>query len=314
MLVSHFRESDGMVRRFLASVDSQVGDMSGVSVTVCDDGAGNAVGEDVLGGHLVPVRHIVADRGGVSHTRNALLDAATGDHLMFCDCDDVLSDARAVARITGSVGGCDVLVTPYLEELQGGGVAVRSSPHMVQGKVFRRKFLTENGIRFCDDLVVSGDPYLTSQALHASRSTRRLGVPTYLWARNDGSVSREDGHLQRVHWLHVECDGLLADRFLEMGLPDARAEHVQRVVCQSYVLTHCPGWRDHGCAFELGYAERILSWWLRRLWDDYSEIPERERLRHYRGTSRHYGCDPGFDGIAGWARDVMELRTPVPSV
>ena len=311
LLVSHHREPADVVARLLSSVDAQRGvDPSRVRVTICNDGHERPLPEGIERGHPYEVRYFEAERGGVSHTRNALLDAATGDYLMFCDCDDLLAGPGSLRRTIELCEGVDVAVPAFLKETEGGGLVTEdSNVQMIQGKAFRRRYLADNGIRFCDDLVESGDPYFTWQAALLTQRKRFAHDATYIWAYNEGSVCRgEEDHFHRNFWCVVEREGLLADRFERLGMAERARFFAQRLVTQSYLVMHQDRWHAHEHEFRCRLAVRRLSWWLARHYGAYLSVGERRRRRHYECAAALYGGGPdaGFGGIDGWAREIME--------
>lgn len=309
ILVCHYNEPLDYVRSFLSSVDSQ-DDLDGVRVVICNDGSEVPVTFDLIEGHEYEVSYIESARGGLSHTRNVLLDEADADYVMLCDIDDHFLDDGSVGRLKSLCDGCDVVQTDFVKRYANGTWDIL--PHdvnLVHGKAFRREFVAENGIRFADDLVMASDGYFLTQTSLLSGSTVTSNEPLYVWEQREGSVSHRDRDFVVVnHWYAVEANGLLAERFSDRR--DLHGMFVARLVHGSYLRMHSDRWAAHAEEFGCRFAMRTLAWWLKRYYREYLSLPEGGRRHRYEVTLASSGLgDPGFDGIGEWARDVMECVT-----
>ena len=310
LLVSHYREPREVVDGLLRCIDSQRDvDFSEVLVTVCNDGID--VPLDLSAAHPYEVRYMEAERGGVSHTRNALLDAATGDHVMFIDCDDRLLGDRSLSRLVELSGLADMVIPSYMQERADGTLVRRDNRiQMMQGKVFRLSFLRERGIRFDDDFVIAGDPYFLWQAaLLGSRAVVR--EPLYVWTYNVGSVCRDEPlHFHKAMWRRVESDGRLCALFDSLGMHGWADIFVRRLVTQPYVVRSTDGWTHCADTFDGMLARRTLAWWLARYLDRYLVMPEPVRRAAYDGFVRSYQSEPsgGFAGMVAWARGAADFE------
>lgn len=313
ILISHYREPPQVVGRLLSSMDRQRGvDFRDVSVLICNDGHDVPLDDKSLSGHPYEVAYFEREHGGVSSTRNALLDRATADYVTFFDCDDILAGDDALHEMTGRLDGCDLLSVPYLEEDEQGNLTPRGGRRqMIQGKVFRREFLVEGGIRFDDDLVMSGDPYFLWQAYFLAKG-RRYGLrPAYVWKYNRGSVSRDsDVHAAYAYWYRVETFGLLHDMFARMGRNDEASFFANELFADSYVMAHTEMWRVIGGTFEEGVGLRRIAWWTKRLLGDYRRIGERDRKSALMRAARERGSMPphGYDGMREWLESTWEAH------
>jgi len=103
----------------------------------------------------------------VSAARNAALDAATGEYVMFCDADDMFYNACGLYIIFKEINGegFDSLVSTFVEETRNPITKeifylnhdVDST--FVHGKVHRRKYLIDNNIRWNNNLTIHEDSF-----------------------------------------------------------------------------------------------------------------------------------------------------------
>ena len=155
ILVNHYQENESIVERFLSSLAMQKG--VGFRVMLCSDG-GVRLTPDLFCKFPFEITYQYLPHTGVCHTRNVMMDKATADYLMFCDVDDCFSSPYGLSSLMSAAekSGADVIGSPYqCERLINGKyeyATYKNDTIRVHGKIFRRAYLTENHIRFPDEL------------------------------------------------------------------------------------------------------------------------------------------------------------------
>ncbi|MCL2797793.1 MAG: hypothetical protein FWD58_07040, partial [Firmicutes bacterium] len=91
--------------------------------------------------------------------------------------------------------GVDIYNWDFLEEALVNN-AFRYVKHtedfiFLHGKVFRKAFLDEHAITFCDELVKDGDVYFNAMCRSLAKNIRIMPEPVYVWCHNPLSISRE---------------------------------------------------------------------------------------------------------------------------
>lgn len=174
--------------------------------------------------------------GGVSSARNAGLDLAQGEFVMFVDSDDVLLP-DAVERMMEGISGEDLIIggftsfiggVPHREVLPSRdrkyGSAdmtaffeenIRRNCEMLDApwaKMFRRK--TIGSLRFCTELQYAEDKLFVFGFLAQCRSVRTCPVPVYGYFIRPGSLGsdvKSDFHLMQLRHFLPKYAGLLED-------------------------------------------------------------------------------------------------------
>lgn len=143
-------------------------------------------------------------QGGVSAARNAGLDAAESEWVMFCDFDDMLYSCDSLFRILESIRqagkDADLLWSSFwIEMLTTDGKWLKRGKEwnsvFIHGKVYRREFLIGHGIRFDEELCYSEDAMFNALAVMECDQKRIARIPetVYMWCYRSGSLSNYEG-------------------------------------------------------------------------------------------------------------------------
>ncbi len=190
-------------------------------------------------------RTIHKKNGGVSSARNAGINLAKGEYLMFVDSDDALLP-DALERMMEGVVNEDVIIggyTAFIGGLPGREVLprktcsykgeelnsffednIRRNCEMLDApwsKMFRRK--TVGDLRFCEDLSYAEDKLFVFSFLAKCHSAHTCGVPVYAYHIRPGSLGSDissDRHLMQLRRflpMYVDVLSSLAARFPASG-------------------------------------------------------------------------------------------------
>ena len=201
ILVPQYKETDDIVKPLLDSIAiQQNADMDEIGVIICNDGSDVFLTDEFINSYPFEVQYFKEEHGGVSATRNKCLDHSNADYVMFCDADDMFYNACGLYILFREmdIGRFDALISAFTEETRdprtGDPIYINRDMDstFVHGKVYRRKYLLKNKIRFNPDLTIHEDSYFNCLAQKCAREIKYCQTPFYLWKWRDESVCRHD--------------------------------------------------------------------------------------------------------------------------
>ena len=321
ILVPQYKETDEVVKPLLDSIAIQQNvDFSEIGVIICNDGSDVHLSVELLSSYPFDVEYHLCPHRGVSATRNACLDYATADYVMFCDVDDMFFNACGLWILFREMAtGFDSLVSVFVEEtrLPGTGEVTyinrQQDSTFVHGKVHRRQYLLDRRIRFNDALTIHEDSYFNILAQNLSQNVKYCPTPFYLWKWRDDSVCRHDPkYILRTYGNMLDSNDALVDEFLRRGLGDKAAFYTAFMIFDAYYAMNKPEWinqenREYHQTTELRFAGYYAKH--RDLWNS---IPAGDRMaisNAVRSRSVSEGMQMEAVTIDGWLRHIETLQS-----
>ena len=291
ILVPHFSETPEEIEPLLDSLAIQQSvDFAEFGVVIAHDGP-DATHLPAEWSERYPfaIEHVqLPEHVGVSACRNAALDAATADYVMFCDADDMLCHVCGLHIVFNEIErGFDTLTSCFIEETRHPEtkaplyVIHDMDSTFVHGKVHRRGYLVDNGIRFKDELTVHEDSYfnILAQNLADPERAKYCPHPFYLWKWRDSSVCRHDpDYILKTYNNMLDSNDALVGEFERRGRHDKAREYACFMVFDAYYTMNKKEWvdkthADYRAAVEARFARYFADH--KALWD---EVPEAERM------------------------------------
>lgn len=200
LILTHYKSPFSLGKPFFDMLALQRNvDFSKVGVVLINDGADSALDDDLFKDYPFRVDNITIPHGGVSRARNAGIDASKADWVMVCDFDDQISTTLGLQLLFSAIeeDDKDMYWSHFLEEVPTEDGAMKLLPHdrdviFIHGKLFRRQWLVDNNIRFCDGLTLHEDVFFNTIAQAVADEDRIGEIKTgfYLWCHNPQSVGR----------------------------------------------------------------------------------------------------------------------------
>lgn len=254
ILVPQYKETEEIIKPLLDSIELQQNvDFDDIGVIIVNDGTDIHLSEDFLKKYKFKIEYILNEHKGVSATRNACLDKATADYVMFCDADDMFFNMCGLYIILREIenGGFDSLTSVFVEETRVPGtkepiyINHQMDSTFVHGKVHRRKYLIERNIRWNDNLTIHEDSYFNCLCQKLSKNVKYCPTAFYLWKWRDGSVCRNDfKYILKTYNNMLDSNTALVNEFLTRGRYEDAQFYCTSMVFDAYFTMNKKEWID----------------------------------------------------------------------
>lgn len=275
ILVPQHTETEDVIKPLLDSIETQqqVDLSEDVGVIIVNDGTDVHLSREFLDRYGFEVQYHLAEHGGVSAARQRALDLATADYVMFCDADDMfLSNCGLYVVFREMEGnGFDSLVSAFTEETRDprtGAVAYINrdmDSTFVHGKVHRRRFLLEKGIRWNEGLTIHEDSYFNCLCQRLAGELKYCAQPFYLWRWRDESVCRRDPkYILKTYSNMLDSNDALVDQFvMRERKADAQFYAVNMVYDAYYTLNKEEWINQDNQAYRKAVEQRFRDYWMK---------------------------------------------------
>lgn len=321
ILVPQYDETEEVIKPLLDSLAIQQSiDFSELGVIICNDGSDTILDEGFLQQYPFMIEYHKEPHKGVSATRNACLDYATADYVMFCDADDMFYNACGLWIIFNEInnGGFDSLVSIFVEETH---LPETNAPFyinhemdstFVHGKVHNRDYLKRNNIRWNNNLTIHEDSFFNILCQNLSTNVKYCQSPFYLWKWRDNSVCRHDPkYILKTYKNMLESNNALIDEFLKRGLQDKAAFYVAFMVFDAYYTMNKPDWINQENKEYRDSTERAFKAYYKKrkgLWDSVLPQEKMQISNGVRTRSIQEGMQMEAITIEDWLKHILKLK------
>ncbi len=275
ILIPQYKETNEIIKPLLDSIEIQqnVDLKNEVGVIIVNDGTDVHLSEDFLNSYTFPIEYHLHEHKGVSATRNACLDYATADYVMFCDADDMFYNACGLYIIFRemNIGTFDSLVSVFIEETR---IPQTKEPvyinremdsTFVHGKVHNREFLLQNKIRWNDKLTIHEDSYFNCMCQRLAKELKYCHVPFYLWKWRDDSVCRHDPkYILKTYNNMLDSSEALVGEFLNRGRKEDAQFYAVSMVYDAYFTMNKDEWiNQENKEYRDATERRFKYYWLK---------------------------------------------------
>ena len=319
ILIPQYKETNPIIKPLLDSIAIQQSiDMNEVGVIICNDGSDTFLTDELLNSYPFKVEYYKEPHRGVSGTRNACLDHATADYVMFCDADDMFYNACGLWIVFREMEiGFDSLVSLFVEETRNPETkSVEYINHemdstFVHGKVHRRQYLIDNDIRFNDALTIHEDSYFNILAQNLSKNVKYCQTPFYLWKWRDNSVCRHDPkYILKTYRNMLDSNDALVDNFLSRGMQDKAMFYSVFMILDAYYTMNKPEWIDQENQEYRYITELRFADYFRKHKDKWENMPINDKMmisNQVRSRSVMEGMRMEAITIDNWLKHIEKL-------
>lgn len=275
ILVPQYKETDDVIKPLLDSIEIQqnVDLKNEVGVIIVNDGTDVHLSEELLSRYTYPIEYYFNEHGGVSATRNACLDRATAEYVMFCDADDMFYNACGLYIVFRefAMGEFDSLVSAFVEETRDPKtkepiyINHDMDSTFVHGKIHRRQFLIDNNIRWNPELTIHEDSYFNCMCQRLAKELKYSQTPFYLWRWRDASVCRHDPkYILKTYNNMLDSNDTLVQQFLDRGRKEDAQFYATNMIYDAYFTMNKDEWlNQENRDFRDATERRFKEYWLK---------------------------------------------------
>lgn len=204
IIIPKYKESEKEMFPLLSSINGQIGiDFCDIEVIIAIDGIKNGsnvtLDDNFLKMFNFETKQILLEKNvGPGVTRQAGINAAQGEYIMFCDADDTLHNVGVLGAFMQEAErkAPDIIYSSWLEEIKENDNYIylthENENTWMHGKLFRRHFLLQNNICFHENLKVHEDSYFLSIAGTFTERKIKMPFTSYVWKYNAKSITRKN--------------------------------------------------------------------------------------------------------------------------
>lgn len=320
ILIPQYKETEEIIKPLLDSIEIQqnVDLKNEVGVIIVNDGTNVHLSKKFLKRYTYRIDYYLNEHKGVSATRNACLDYATADYVMFCDADDMFYNACGLYIIFREIenGGFDSLVSAFIEESR---MPETKEPvyinhdmdsTFVHGKVHRRQYLVNNNIRWNDKLTIHEDSYFNCLCQKLATELKYSQTSFYLWRWRDASVCRHDPkYILKTYNNMLDSNEALIEQLLSRKKLEDAQFYATNMIFDAYFTMNKDEWinqenKEYRVATEKRFKEYFVKF--RHLYDS---IPTDAKTQIVMGVkNRMYAEGLLMESITfeDWIKHILE--------
>lgn len=322
ILIPQYKETKEVIKPLLDSIEIQqnVNLKNDVGVIIVNDGTDVHLPQEFLNSYTYRIDYYLNEHKGVSATRNACLDHATADYVMFCDADDMFYNACGLYIIMREIdeGGFDSLVSAFIEESR---MPQTKEPlyithdidaTFVHGKVHRRQFLIDNNIRWNDSLTIHEDSYFNCLCQRLAMDLKYCQTSFYLWRWRDASVCRHDPkYILKTYNNMLNSNDALVEQFLNRRRKNDAIFFATNMIYDAYFTMNKDEWlNQENKEYRYATEKRFKEYWIKYK-DLHDAISPNEKNQIIMGIkNRMYGEGMILESLTfnDWIKQVEEIQ------
>lgn len=274
ILIPQYKETEDIIKPLLDSIEIQqnVNLANDVGVIIVNDGTDVHLSKEFLEKYSYQIEYYLNEHKGVSATRNACLDHATADYVMFCDADDMFYNACGLYIIFREFdSGFDSFASVFIEETRD---PITKQPvyinhdmdsTFVHGKVHRRQFLIDNNIRWNDNLTIHEDSYFNCLCQRLAKQLKHCPSPFYLWRWRDASVCRHDPkYILKTYNNMLDSNTALIEQFLSRNRKEDAMFYATSMIYDAYFTMNKDEWlNQENKEYRHATERRFKEYWFK---------------------------------------------------
>lgn len=301
-------------------------DFKDVGVILVNDGEESRLPDELFKDYPYKVTNMTIPHGGVSRARNAGIDASRADWVMICDFDDQFCSTLGLSLLFSAIqeNDKDMYWSHFLEEVPMPDGSTKLIQHQrdvifIHGKMFRRKWLNKNHLRFCNGLTLHEDVYLNTltQAIAKEERIGEIKTGFYLWCNNPQSVGRSYGwrFLLDTYDHLMKQRNMIVKEYLRRGMEPNAKIAVCKTVIDAYYDFQITSWLSKEAQEAYHKNERWFCTFLKRYGKMYAESDVRAIAKIAEGSRDFHVKQEAFlmecKTLGDWLKHIMDDVEPL---
>lgn len=293
ILIPQYNETEQILKPMLDSIALQQNvDFNEIGVIIVNDGSDVPLSNEFLASYPYKIEYYKNAHGGVSATRNACLDHARAEYVMFCDADDMFYNMCGLWIVFREMeqGAFDGLVSVFVEETKDFEtkkptyINREMDSTFVHGKIWRRQYLIDKDIRWNPNLTIHEDSFFNIQATSLSENVKYCQTPFYLWKWRDDSVCRHDPkYILRTYRNMLDSNDALIEE-LRKKAADKADFYVIFMIYDAYYTMNKPEWIDQVNQEYRQLTEKRFSDYYKKYKDVWIKYPMSDKMQVSQGA------------------------------
>lgn len=319
ILIPQYKETEEVIKPLLDSIALQQNiDFEDIGVIICNDGSDVLLDELFLDTYPYAIEYHVEPHRGVSGTRNACLDYAEADYVMFCDADDMFYNVCGLWIVFREMKiGFDSLISLFIEETRTPDrteivyINREKDSTFVHGKIIRRQYLLDNNIKWNEKLTIHEDSYFNILCQSLSNDVKYCPTPFYLWKWRDDSVCRhDDKYMLKTYNNMLDSNDALIDEFLKRGIQDKASFYTAFMIFDAYYTMNKPEWINQDNKLYRDLTEHHFAQWFKKHETMWKEVSPQLKMQISNGVRSRIvteGMMMEAITIDGWLRKIKKM-------
>ena len=293
ILIPQWKETEEIIKPLLDSIELQqnVDLKNDVGVIIVNDGSDVYLSEEFLSKYTFDIEYYTNFHKGVSATRNACLDHATAEYVMFCDADDMFYNMCGLWIIFREIqnGGFDSLTSVFIEETRLPDKSImyinrEMDSTFVHGKVHRRQYLLDQNIRWNNKLTIHEDSYFNCLCQKLSKNVKYCQSPFYLWKWRDDSICRSDfKYILKTYNNMLDSSTALVEEFLKREHKEDAQFYATAMIYDAYFTMNKNEWLNQENKTYRNKTEKRFKRFYLKFKELFEQIPIQKKAQIIQG-------------------------------
>ena len=192
------------IDRTLLSIAMQ-DNINDIFVYIINDGSNKDYSEQISKfSRFMNIRELeLKKNSGPGYARGYGIDHSNNDYIVFIDSDDILFNSNSIINLLNTINNdnSDIVISNFREEVNNGYIIHENDTIFMHGKMYKRKFLNDNDIRFNNSYANEDNGFNNLLLLH-NPIISYLNEETYIWKNNSQSITRKNNHEYNIKGLN----------------------------------------------------------------------------------------------------------------